>query len=98
MARRVQATTPSAFALSVEILKRGSRLSCWAQIPATVAENAPGTAHELLVIDAAKSVLRWRLRIHAQWEISVSVFEGPEIPRTPPKIAENGCRVWDLSP
>jgi hypothetical protein len=67
-----------------------------AQIPATLAENASSAAYELLAIDAAKSVLRWRLSVHTQWVTNVSVFEGPEIPRTTPKIAENGCRVWFL--
>ena len=66
------------------------------QVPTTAAENAPGAAYELLAMDAAKSVLRWRLSVHTQWHTSVSVFEGPEIPRTPPKIAANGCRVWFL--
>ena len=65
------------------------------QVPATV-ENAPGAAYELLAIDAAKSVLRRRLSVRTQWNTHVSVFEGLEIPRTTPKLAENGCRVWFL--
>jgi hypothetical protein len=66
------------------------------QIPGAIAEVAPFAAYELLAIDAAKSLLRWRLSVHTQWHTSVSVFEGQEIPRTPPKIAANGCRVWFL--
>ena len=66
------------------------------QIPGAIAEVAPSVAYELLAIDAAKSLLRWRLSVHTQWQTSVSVFEGPEIPRIPPKIAANGCRVWFL--
>jgi hypothetical protein len=66
------------------------------QVPATAAENAPGAAYELLAIDAAKSVLRGRLSIRTQWNVQISAFEGLEIPRTTPKLAENGCRVWTL--
>ena len=66
------------------------------QIPGAIAEVAPSVAYELLAIDAAKSLLRWRLSVHTQWHTSVSVFEGPEIPRTTPQIAGNGCRVWFL--
>jgi hypothetical protein len=66
------------------------------QIPGAIAEVAPIAAYELLAIDAAKSLLRWRLSVHTRWDMYVSVFEGPEIPRTPPKIAANGCRVWFL--
>ncbi len=67
------------------------------QIPTTLSEGAPSAAYERLATDAAKLVLRRSLNLHSQWYIYASSFEGPEIPRTTPKIAENGCRVWILS-
>ncbi len=66
------------------------------QIPTTLSEGAPSAAYERLATDAAKSVLRRSLNLHSQWSIYASRFEGPEIPRATPKIAENGCRVWIL--
>jgi hypothetical protein len=77
-------------------LKKRLTFEVLIQIPSTLAESAPIAAYERLVTHAAKSVLRWSLSVHVPWVVYASPFEGSEIPRTTPKIAENGCRVWFL--
>ena len=47
-------------------LKKRLSFELLTQIPGAIAEVAPFAAYELLAIDAAKSLLRWRLSAHTQ--------------------------------
>jgi hypothetical protein len=53
-------------------------------------------ADKRLATDAAKSVVRGSFNLRTQWAIRLALFESPEIPRTTPKVAANGCLVWNL--
>jgi hypothetical protein len=58
--------------------------------------SAPNGANERLATDAARSVLLRSLNVRSRWLVEAGPFESPEIPRTTPKVAANGCLVWIL--
>jgi hypothetical protein len=88
---------PLYYSVHMHSMNRKTRLSYsfLVQITGTLADARVSGAHARWAIDAAKEILRGHRAI--VWDTHAGLYENPQIPKTTPKIAGNGCRVWILN-